>query len=331
MGLRGEAFSPENAVNINQRASQQALTNTAQLTPAQRAAIANPFPQANMPTDAMGNATFILPYPGAPHDGSPQDLANSQAMAQQQGQASAIQYAYDQKPGFIDKLIPALAIGMATAGVGSGVGGAVGDALGSSVAGGVAGGATAGGLSAAVQGQNPWKSTLLGGLGGGLGAFAQPASGALSSATGLPSSIASGVVRGGIGAGVGALGGAISGTGAGRGAMIGGLGGATSGLVGNLSGNQQIGNVAGTIGGALADKYLGSQPQVSGPASTPSASLPALPPAMSQAGNIGAYSGYNTPQNTAGLGYQPRAENSMAGTDWEHYGQGPEQQFFHNT
>lgn len=328
----GDKTPQQQAAINNARAVQQVQQSITQATPAQLAAIRNPYPQGGLAKDAQGNATFTLPYPNAPHDGGPQDLANTQAISQQGGQAASNQAAYNAKPGFIDKLIPALAIGMATAGVGAGVGGAIGDTLGAT-AGNIAGGATAGGLGAAVQGQNPLKATLLGGLGGGLSTLASPVTGALTNA-GLNPALASGLVRGGIGAGVGALGGALTGGNIGNSALSGGIGGAASGIIGNMSGSQQLGNVAGTIGGALANKYLGSQapaakaPAVSAPAA-PSA-LPNLPsaPGMSQTGNIGAYSGYAPSNGAQGLGYQPRQQANMSGTDWAHYGQGPEQQFF---
>src|SRR6266404_8564851 len=126
--FRSESGSPELAAKQTGRASQQAIQRTANLTPAQLARIKNPYPNANMPKDAAGNATFILPYPGAPHDGGPKDQANTQAILKQGGQASAAQATYDSRPGFMDKLIPMIAIGMATGGIGAGVGGAVGDA-----------------------------------------------------------------------------------------------------------------------------------------------------------------------------------------------------------
>jgi hypothetical protein len=327
-------FDPAQAAAKNARASQAAAQYSASLTPAQRAAIGNPYPAANMPKDAQGNATYILPYPGAPHDGGPQDLANTQAILQQEERANSIQYTADHQPTFLDKLIPALAIGAATAGIGSGVGGAIGDALGSTAVGSIAGGATAGGLGAAVQGQNPLKGTLLGGITGGLSSAASPVTGALTNA-GLSPALASGLVRGVIGSGVGAIGGALNGN-AGNGALVGGVAGAANGLVGGATGSSGAGNLAGTAGGILAGKYLTPTPSPAPvtpkpapvAAATPSA-LPTLPgqsapPALAPPGsmgstNIGSYSGY---------GYQPRQEANMSGTDWATYGQGPEQQFF---
>ncbi len=354
--LRGEAFSPENAVNRNARASQQAqLIAQYQAThPNDRIQDPgtilggggtghNPY---GTTIDAQGNTSYVLPYPNAPHDGGPQDQANTRAMVNSDAAYNNQQYAVANKPGFIDKLIPALAIGMATAGIGSAVGAGVGSAVGGtagSIVGPAAGGATAGGLAAAVQGRNPLKPALIGGIGGGLGALAQPAAGALSNATGLSAPVASGLVRGAVGAGTGALGGALSGGNPANGALTGGLSGIASSLASNLTGNQALAGIGGTIGAGLAGKYLAGssspprQPVAAAPIpASVSKAAPAVVPQVAQQAtptaapgtapqNIGAYSGFNS----TGLGYQPMTQTNYANnTDFNNYGQGPQQSFF---
>jgi hypothetical protein len=73
-------------------------------------------------------------------------------------------------------------------------------------------------------------------------------------------------------------------------------------------------------------------PPIATPAkATTTQGMPTLPAAQPQPSytpptNVGTYSGYNG--STTGLGYAPRQEANMSGTDWATYGQGPEQQFF---
>lgn len=199
-----------------------------------------------------------IPYPNAPHDGGPQDLANQKAnIAAQnnyQGYEAALQAQRDNGT-FMDKFGPMIALTMATAGAGMGVGGAVSDLTGSAIAGGAAGGATTGALGSALQGQSLGtigKSTLMGGLGGGLGAAAAPGASALGSSTGLSPALSSGIVRGAIGAGTGAL------AGGGAGALMGGAGGFLSGAIGGATGSNLLGKVAAGVGGAALGRVLSS-------------------------------------------------------------------------
>lgn len=291
--------------------------------------------------------TAGVPYPNAPHDGGAQDKANTAYITSTIAKNSAQDYAISTAPTLFDKLALMANIGLATAGAGAVIGpavsgfasglgaGATGAGIAGGAATGLAGGAIQSALSGGKVGQNLLTGAVLGGVTGGLqgSGLTQQATGALSN-LGVPAPLASGLVKGGIGAGVGAIGGALTGNNIGKSAITGGIGGAANGIVGNLSGNAQLGNIAGTIGGGLAGKYLGSTAPppvtIAAPAPTaPTSALPALP-GTSQANNIGAYSGYGTP-GAAGLGYQPRQETNMAGTDWAHYGQGPEQQFFRPT
>jgi hypothetical protein len=206
----------------------------------------------------------------------------------------------------------------------------------------------------------------LGGLTGGLGYEAAPAISALnSSAVSLGNTADSALVKGAIGAGVGALGGALTpGGSAATGALVGGASGAAAGAIGAATGNSTAGKVAGVgtgiIAGDLANKYgIGastpSTASSSAPATSSASSLPTLPgstampapapnglvagstgPATTSvasttvpaatASNFGTYSGYNGADT--GLGYAPRQEANMSGTDWAAYGAGPELQFF---
>lgn len=220
---------------------------------------------------------------------------------------------YLSKPGsyesFMDKFIP-----IATA-IGSGY------AFGPIIA-----GAGQGFANATVNNQNVLKGAAVGALSGA----ATQGAGAL----GVNPAIS--------GAAIGALRSKFTGGSPANGAIVGGLSGAANGAVGSASGNPYLGQAAGTVAGTLANKYLTSPPSVA-PAhvgtpaimgSTPT-SLPTLPgqqpkqvtpppaPITPSPVNTGPYSGYS-----AGLGYQPRQEASMAGVDWANYGQGPEQNFF---
>src|SRR5579859_7282698 len=214
-----------------------------------------------------------LPYPGAA-PGTPQDQANQQAniaaQSKYQSYEAALQEARNSHT-FIDQVAPAIAIGLATAGVGSAVGAGVGSAIGGttgSVVGGAVGGATTAGLAAAVQGQNPIKAGGIGFLTGGLGAGI----GALGNAEGINPNVTSAAgklathevgsaisgalapsnnsnVYNGINAGIGAVGAAGSIANGGTNNMAVNSGNVGSGLgIGNsLLG--AAGNILGTAGG----------------------------------------------------------------------------------
>jgi hypothetical protein len=205
----------------NLYAEQQALANAAKVNPSGKPIV-----------DPTWNAFDKLPYPGAPHDGGPQDLANQKAnIAAQnnyQGYEAALQAQRDNGT-FMDKFGPAIAIGLATGGVGSAVGAGVGSAIGGmtgTVIGGAAGGATAAGLTAAIQGRNPLKPILVGGLLGGAGAGLNST---LGSAGLSPTASAIGAKIG-----TGALSGALSGQGALSGAEGGALSGAGNAVAGSI-------------------------------------------------------------------------------------------------
>lgn len=366
--LRSETFGPENAKNINALASQRALAYAAQHP--NGAGIADPGSiygggmggknPYGTTVDALGHTSYVLPYPNAPHDGGPQDLANTQAMVNSDQKYNTQQYITANQPSFIDKLIPALAIGMATAGVGSGVGAGVGSALGGGTAGtiggGAAGGATAAGLAAAVRGQNPLKSALIGGLTGGIGSgltatgLGQQATGALQN-MGLSVPVSTGILRGATGAGLGALGSALSGNNPANGALIGGLSGAASGALGQATGNPGIGQLGGTIAGTLAGQYLTSpsrpSPPVTRSVATPVTRSPGMSntqqgmpsPVTSNAPSPVQSTGISTPAVGAtppapsagpysGYGYTPRQQVQTPVQDYSNYGSGPEAQFF---
>lgn len=297
----------------------------------------------NDPQEKYFQANYHPPYPGWPHDGSPQDLANTKAVTDTVGKANNYAYALANQPTWVDKLALAVNVGAVTAGLGSALAPLVSTAVGGGTAGAVAGGATTGALSGAVNsalsGGNVLKKVgiggALGGIGGGLNAISSPATNAITGA-GVNPAVASGLVRGAIGAGTGALGGALSGRGAGTGALIGGLSGATSGALGQASGNSGLGQIGGTIAGTLAGKYLTGSPSVSNrPPALPVAAgmnAPGSPSVMPSSQptatstpapqNIGSYSGY---------GYAPRQQVANPVTDYSTYGQGPEANFYKNT
>jgi len=290
--------------------------------------------QSTTPTYEAGVKSYTLPFPGAPHDGGPQDVANTQAITKQQSIANNVQYAIDNKPGLIDKLALGLNVGLATAGLGAGMGltaGGLGGGTSGMVAAGAANGALGGALNSALSGGNVLKKVgiggVLGGVGGGLNAISSPANNALTNA-GMNPTLAAGLIKGAVGAGTGALGGALSGNGIGNGALVGGLAGAANGALGQASGNPGLGQVGGTIAGTLANKYLTSPngasktPTAPPPGGTPSGVIPPLPGQGAQNNNLGSYSGY---------GYAPRQQAANPVSDYSTYGQGPEAQFYQNT
>jgi hypothetical protein len=262
-------------------------------------------------------------------------------------------------------VLPALkAAGQTIAGVGL-MGGVVlggelaAPAAGLGLGGALGGGALAGAAGAAASdevgghpltlgsvGKGAGLGALTAGVGYGLGPNGLNATGALSNATGISPTASSAVVQGAAHAGEGAIGSAVNGGNPLEGAVVGGASGAASGAAGTYTGTPGIGTLAGLgtgiIAGDLASKYLSpSTPSSTTLPATATGALPSLPgsaPATSTtqqvqptsqapvAGSIGTYSGYNGP--TTGLGYAPRQEANMSGTDWATYGQGPEQQFF---
>jgi hypothetical protein len=249
---------------------------------------------------------------------------------------------------YLDQAMTAVSIGAASAGLGTAIGG-----LGGAIAGGAVGGAGNAVASdvandAPITAKGVGKGALVGGASGGLGYAASPVTGALTNA-GLPAPVSSALVKGAIGTGVGALGATLNGGNVGNAALTGGIGGAASGAVGNLTGSSAIGQASGTIAGALAGKYLTSPTTPVAPSAPAAASTPAAAPAKSTITqsapvaaaptsvaatpvastaaptNIGPYNNFSS----AGLGYQPRVQTNYANTtNFNNYGQGPEQSFF---
>lgn len=152
------------------------------------------------------NGGYALPFPGTPHDGSPQDQANSAAVVKQIGAFNNQQYAINNQPTLLDKLAFGLNMAGVSAGAGGAIGTAVAEAAGGGVAGGVAGGAAAGAVSgaagSALSGQNIGKGALIGGLAGGAGGFLKSAAGGLglgSQAAGAAGKIGSSLVGNAVG------------------------------------------------------------------------------------------------------------------------------------
>jgi hypothetical protein len=265
----------------------------------------------------------------------------------------------------IDKIMQgvslAASVGALTAGAGGMLGAGAGFGLGLSapvatVGSGVVGGAAEGLLTNGTSGGAIGKDALTGGLTAGIAQGVAPLTGALGDTIynadpGFVSSdtadaLAGGLTKGAVGAGIGAL------TGGSNGALVGGIGGATAGAVTGETGMAPLGQVSGTIAGGLANKYLTSPAAPAAAPAAPAATTPAVAPAAANTqqvlptlpgtsgpqamasttqgptGNIGAYSGFNDTGSTAGLGYAPRQEANMSGTNWATYGEGPEQQFF---
>jgi hypothetical protein len=261
-------------------------------------------------------------------------------------------------PELIGVLAPELAGAAGAAGLSTAAGSAmIGGGSAAALAGGIGAGALVGAGSGALEGLigggNIGKDALLGGLGGGItgglgggmdasgvaqNGVTSQAENALSGTLGRVGADAA--VKGLEGAGVGALTGAIGGGGALHGAVTGGIGGALSGGISGATGSNALSGVGGIIGGIAGNKIAPATqhaPTATGPSQItttlnglPAASntLPTLP------GTTGPGTNYN-PQpspggalNTAGLGYAPRQEANMSGTDWANYGQGPEKQFF---
>lgn len=254
-------------------------------------------------------------------------------------------------PELIGVIAPELAgaagaAGLSTAaGSGALFGGAASAAgLAGSIGAGALVGAGSGALEGLIGGGNIGKDALLGGLGGGItqGLNASNITGgaekALSPTLGKIGSDV--VVHGLEGAGVGALTGAIGGNGAANGAAVGGIGGAISGGIGDATGSQGLGNVGGIIGGVVGNKIAPPNqpaPKATGPSQitttlsglpTPTNTLPTLPGTSGPGTNYQPNPVPGGALNTAGLGYAPRQEANMSGTDWANYGQGPEKQFF---
>lgn len=193
----------------------------------------------------MPGDTYILPYPNAPHDGGPQDLANNQAIQQQSNAFGAQQYALATAPTLIDKLALGLNLSLATAGIGGAIApaasAAVGGGIGGSIAGGAATGAAGGVLQSALTGQNLGKDVLTGTLTGAIGGAAKAAIPGLSASTGVPAPVLGAIAKGATGAVTGGLPGAV--------------GGAASGLV--TGGLEQAG-LSSSLS-KLGGSYLGSQ------------------------------------------------------------------------
>ena len=152
---------------------------------------ANPNLGERWETEQLQN----LPYPNAPHDGGPQDQANTQYITQAAEKANNIDYAISTAPTLVDKLgmIAGMA-GVAAVGgaviaplaAGAAVGaGATAGGLAAGVAGGVAGGAFTGAVDSALTGQNIGKGALTGAAVGGIGAGASN----LAQTAGLGSSV----------------------------------------------------------------------------------------------------------------------------------------------
>lgn len=291
----------------------------------------------------MATADYSTPQAQAALLASDQGLANlygiplnqvtPQLISQyQQQQAAKSGGFWDQV--IMNKVMPALAVGLATAGIGSAAGGALGGTLGTtgaSIAGGAVQGAAAGALGSTLQGGNIGKGALFGGItggvGGGLSSLASPVTNSLAGSIGQP--LASGVVRGTIGAGTGALASALTGGNPGNGAFVGGVSGAAQGATTAATGSPLLGGIAGTIGG-YAGRSL-TQPSPQSPSGQPSpaslaSGMPSMPLTASPAGvppaaptNIGSYSGY---------GYAPRQQIQSPVSDYSTYGQGPEANFF---
>lgn len=299
----------------------------------------NPYASINPATQALYDAAMAqYSGPNAQNDAADAAFAGLTPEQQQQVQQS---WAENNKEtglwGAVDRVAPAVILGVGTGAIGAGVG----SALGGGLAGGVGGGAAAGASGAVINGVaggapitagSVGKGALLGSVVGGIGAsgVGQSTTGALSNATGLNPALSAGLVRGAIGAGVGALSGGLSGSGAGRGAEIGAIAGGASGVAGNVTSSQAVGTAAGTIAGNLANKYLAPSSQA--PSST--SALPSLPGTSSSgptgssvapAANIGAYSGFS---QDPGLGYAPRTQVANPVSNYATYGQGPEAQFF---
>jgi hypothetical protein len=202
--------------------------------------------------------TYTLPYPNAPHDGGPQDLANNAAIHQQMAGFGAQQYAIANAPTLIDKLALQLNLGLATAGIGGAVApaasAAVGGGLGGSIAAGAATGAAGGALQSGLTGQNFGKDVLTGAATGALGGAAKSAIPGLSASTGIPAPVLSAVAKGALGGITGGLPGAV--------------GGAASSLA--SSGLQETGLSSGlaNAGGSYLGNQLGQD--VAGGSSSPS-------------------------------------------------------------
>jgi len=329
--------NPSSALNAaNRLAAQTAplVAKAAAMTPAQRAAIGDMgalVPGAKIPGGIQ------QPYPGWPHDGSPQDQANTQALTKGIEGFNLQQYNITHQPTLLDKIALGLSVGAATAGIGSGLGltaaglGGGTATTASTIGAGAANGALAGAINSALSGgkvlQKIGIGGALGGVGGALGSVSSPATSALTK-VGINPTVAAGLVRGTIGAGTGALGGAITGGKPGAGALVGGIGGAASGALGQATGSPVIGNLGGTIAAGLTSRAIAptvSKPPImsAAPAAVkPASSIPALPTTPSALTNIGSYSGY---------GYAPRTQVANPVTDYSHYGQGPEAQFFKTT
>lgn len=207
-----------------------------------------------------GVKSYQLPFPNAPHDGGPQDLANTKAITQQQAKANSVQYAIDNQPTWIDKLALMTNVGLATAGAGAGLGISAG-AFGGGTAGSIGAGAATGAVGGAVQsalaggkvGKNILTGAALGGVAGGIKPLVQGAG-----ITGMAGKVVSGLGAKFLGGAVsGAINGGSSGGAPGRattgsnflGAGLGAAGAFAQGNNGNMAGTDT--SLAGTITGAL--------------------------------------------------------------------------------
>jgi hypothetical protein len=251
-----------------------------------------------------------------------------------------------------------IAAGALGAGATSALGGALNGATGiGATASDALAGAGVGATKSALTGGNVLAGAVGGAAGGALqgSGIAQTATNALTN-EGLPSPLASAITSGVIGAGTGALGAGITGGNAATGAEVGGVSGAvTGGINGATGGANGLGTAGGIIAGGLLSKYLGSgsgnTSAAPAPAATtaPAATAPTptigkvnAPTAPSSAAAPQSGATVVSPQPTpttgtapanigsyAGLGYQPMQQSNYAqNTNWNNYGQGPEQSFF---